>query len=266
MPESEKELEVAETTNVEEVSTNTDNEEVEFTDSTNVGEEVDNTDDSAEESNNDTSSESDNQPEEAKKVQSKEDNAKFAKERREREKHDKEIQEAYKKGRLDSLKGKLNPYTNTVINDEADIEMYEAMYKLESENKDPINDYAEYVANERREQRQRETRDREIQEQAQKDVEEFSKKYPKVNLTELLEDENFSDYIEGKNKPLVVLYEGYQKLQNKFRTDSMNQARNAVANTISTPGSLNNQSVNVVDYNNMSREDFLKEVERVKNG
>ena len=145
--------------------------------------------------------------------------------------------------------------------------MYEAMSKLEAEGKDPINDFAEYIANEKREQQQREQRNREIQEQAEKDVEEFHNKYPKVNLTELLDDESFSDYIDGKNnKPLVTLYENYLKLQNKFRTDSMKQAENAIANTISTPGSLNNQSTNTIDYENMSREEFLKVVEKVKNG
>lgn len=263
MEESVKELDVATPNNVEEESTVEVTDEVEFTDTSNdkdsqvVEQEI----------NESTDIESEfSQPEEAKKVQSKEDNAKFAKQRREKEEHDKEIQDAYRQGKLAAYKGKTNPFTQKPIEDETDIEMYETMCKLESEGKDPIEDYASYIANEKREQKKREQKDQEIQEQARKDVEEFNKKYPKINLSELLKDEIFSDYIEGKNKPLTTLYENYQKLQNKFRTDSMKQAENAIANTISTPGSLNNQSTNVIDYVNMSREDFLKEVEKVKNG
>lgn len=260
MPEqNEKNLEVVEPNNVEEESTNS--EEMEFTDSSNTTEINSNTD-----NNDSTDSETDNQQEVAKKVQSKEDNAKFARERREREKHDNEIKEAYKKGRLEAFKGKLNPFTNTEMKDEEDVEVYEAMMKLDAEGKDPISDFSDYIANERREKRQAEIKDKEMREQAEKDVQEFTEKYPKVNLTELLNDENFSDYIEGKRKPLVTLYENYQKLQNKFRTESMKQAENAIANTISTPGSLNSQSARGVDYANMSKEEFQKVVEKVKNG
>lgn len=262
MEESAKELEVAIPTDVEEGSTNEVTEEVEFTDSSN-----EDSQDVEELSDESTEKELEEKEQvEAKKVQSKEDNAKFAKQRRESEERDKEIKEAYKQGKLSAFKGKTNPYTQTIIKDETDIEMYEAMCKLEAEGKNPIENYFEYVANEKREQIKKEQRNKEIQDQAKQDVEEFNNKYPKINLSELLEDETFKDYIDGKNKPLVTLYENYQKLQNKFRTDSMKQAENTIANAISTPGSLNNQSTNVIDYANMSTEDFLKVVEKVKNG
>ena len=262
MEDSAKNLEVAEPNEVEEVSTVEESEEVEFTDSSNNDGNSNIVDEGTEELKD---NESDSN-EKVKQTQTKEENAKFAKQRREKEERDKEIQDAYKKGRLEALKGKMNPFTNTPIKDEADIEMYEAMCKLEAEGKDAISDYAEYIANEKREKAKRDQRDQEIQEQAKKDVEEFNLKYPKINLTELLEDETFKDYCEGKNKSLVTLYDNFLKLQNKFRTDSMKQAENAIANTISTPGSLNNQSTNTVDYASMSREEFLKVVEQVKNG
>lgn len=267
MEDSVKDLEVAEPNVVEEESTDIDSEDsesYEFTDSSSNEENSNTTEEDVEDENEESNEEEANTK--TKQVQSKEENAKFAKQRREKEIRDKEIQDAYKKGRLEALKGKMNPFTNTPIKDEADIEMYEAMCKLEAEGKDAISDYAEYIANEKRENAKRQQRDLEIQEQAKKDVEEFTSKYPKINLTELLEDETFKDYCEGKNKSLINLYDSYLKLQNKFRTDSMKQAENAIANTISTPGSLNNQSTNTVDYASMSREDFLKEVERIKNG
>lgn len=267
MEDSVKELEVAEPIEVEEVSTNEkDSDEVEFTDSSNNEENSNIVDDGNEESNDTELNSKETSKESVKQAQSKEENAKFAKQRREKEERDKEIQDAYKRGKLEAFKGKMNPFTNTPIKDETDIEMYEAMCKLESEGKDPLSDYAEYVANEKREKIKQDQKEKEIQEQAKKDVEEFTLKYPKINLSELLEDETFKDYIEGKNKSLVTLYDNFLKLQNKFRTDSMKQAENAIANTISTPGSLNNQSTNTVDYASMSREEFLKIVEQVKNG
>lgn len=255
-----KELEVAEPIDVEGESTEIDSDEdVEFTDTSSNDENSGDTEDN-------NNSESNEEKTSTKKEQSKEERANFAQKRREKEEREKAIQEAYKKGRIEAFKGRMNPFTNTIMQDEADIEIYEAMCKLESEGKDPIADYANYTADKRREESRERERQKEIEEKAKKDVEDFVDKYPKVNLSELLEDPIFKDYIEGKSKPLVELYDNFVELKNKFRSESIKQAEQTIANTISTPGSLNNQSSNTIDYASMSREEFLKEVERVKNG
>lgn len=260
--ESEKELEVAEPIEVEEEATdeldetNSSEIEEEFTD-TKVN--TNNQSSDEEESNIDNSSEQ-------KQVQSKDERAKYAQARRTKEKEDKRIQEAYEKGKLEAFKGKMNPFTNQIIEDSKDVEVYENMYKLSQDGKDPIADYAGYIAQKEREKERESARQKEIEEKASKDLEEFTAKYPNVNLNDLFNDENFSDYMEGKNKSITEIYERYTKLKNSFRTESINQAKQTIANSKATPGSLNNISDSDIDYEKMSREDFLKEVERVKNG
>ena len=160
----------------------------------------------------------------------------------------------------------MNPFTNQIIEDSKDVEVYENMYKLSQDGKDPIADYAGYIAQKEREKERESARQKEIEEKASKDLEEFTAKYPNVNLNDLFNDENFSDYMEGKNKSITEIYERYTKLKNSFRTESINQAKQTIANSKATPGSLNNISDSDIDYEKMSREDFLKEVERVKNG
>lgn len=259
--ESEKELDVAEPTEVEEeaADTTTENEE---------GENDVTFDDS------ESNQESENSEEEEKpssKGQSSEDNSKYAAARRKAEeefesKARSREAEAYKRGRLDAYKGKINPYTNTEIKDITDVEVYEDMYKLSEEGKDPLKDYASYAADKRREEARLKQEQQEKETKAQQEIEDFSKKYPDVNISSLFKDEVFKDYADGKNKSLIDVYESFNKLKNSFRNQGIKTAKKTIANSISSPGSLGNSSDNFVDYENMSREEFLKEVEKVKEG
>ena len=90
-------------------------------------------------------------------TQSAEENSKYASIRRKAEEDAKRrIEEAeakaYEKGRLEAYKGKINPYTNKPIVDSSDIEVYEMMYKLEQEGKDPINDLPNALSDRKREE------------------------------------------------------------------------------------------------------------------
>lgn len=256
--ESEKVLEVVEPITeedeVEEVESEETDQEPEFTDTLPIQEEQKDTE------------------EEVKEVGEEKKEASLSKEERSRnaqirrEKEEKIRNEAYKKGKFEAFKGKINPYTNTVIKDEKDAEIYENMYKLSQDGKDPVADYAMYIAEKERQEEEEKRKQEEIQEKASKDIEEFQSKYPQINLTELFEDHMFMDYLEGKTKSLTEIYENFQKMKNSFRTESINQAKATIANSVSTPGSLNGISDNNIDYEKMSTEDFLKEVERIKNG
>lgn len=252
--ESEKELEVADPIETEEEAVIENDEAV-----INEGEDTPEfTDTSAKEE--------DIEEEPVKETQSKEERAKFANIRRQKEAEDKKIEEAYQKGKNEAFIGKTNPFTNTVIKDYKDVEVYENMYKLAQEDKDPVADYASYIAEKERERDQEEKKQRELEEKASKDIEEFVSKYPNIDLNNLFNDSAFNDYMDGKNKSITEIYEGYIKLKNSFRTESINQAKQTIANSQATPGSLNSISDTTVDYEKMSREDFLKEVERIKNG
>lgn len=264
MPEeSEKTLDVAEpvmsdnevldTQGKEEISTK--NEEVDF-DETEVKE--------TNESQEDTLSIVEEKS--AKKIQSPEENSKYAAKRREKENLQFKIDEAYKKGQLDAYKGKINPYTQTEIKDVHDIRVYENMYKLDKEGKNPIEDYASYIADKEREEELNRIKQEELQETARKDIEEFQVEYPDVDLQKLLDDEIFKDYLEGKNKPLKEIYSSYLKMQNQFRNDAINVAKQTIANSNASPGSLSSGAEIKVNYENMSSEEFNKYAQRVIDG
>lgn len=266
--ESEKELNVADSIDVEEEATNEISTEEEFSDT----EEQENVSEEAESSEEDENEESEEDKiTNQENLQTQEQNAKFAKIRREAEKEarlkaKKEVDEAYQKGKLDAYKGKLNPFTQTEIKDLVDIEVYEDMYKISENGGDPLKDYSSYVADKNREEARlaNEKKEREIK--AQQEIDDFSKKYPDVNLNDLFKDEMFKDYAEGKNKSLTETYESFNKLKNSFRNKGIETAKKTIANSISSPGSLNSGSEGGVDYKSMSKEDFKKELEKVKEG
>lgn len=201
-----------------------------------------------------------------KKVQTPEENSRYARERRKKEEMDSKVQEAYRKGRLEAYKGKINPYTNSEIKDETDIKVYENMYALDKAGKDPISDYANYIADKEREAEKERLEKEKIQENARKDIEDFSAKYPNVDIQQLLDDENFTDYMEGKNKSLVEVYESFNKLKNQFRTSAIDVAKQTIANANASPGSLGSGSEMTISYDNMSSEEFNKIVQGVIDG
>lgn len=268
MDESEKTLDVAEPTaevteEVTEVAETPQEEVPEFTDSS---------EESQESSDDNSKEDTDTDSKEESSEQSAEENAKFANIRRKAEEEaQKKIKEAeskaYEKGRLEAYKGKINPYTNKPIVDSSDIEMYETMYKLEQEGKDPINDLPEALTDRRREEQKALAEERERKEKARQEIEDFEKKYPDVNIPELLNDSFFNDYISGKNKSLIDLYEGFNNFKNAFRNSAVNVAKQTIANSQSSPGSLSgNGEEPILDFNTMSSEEFQKYVQKAKDG
>ena len=267
MEDSEKTLDVAEPTMDETEQTETVPEEKTETN------EVEFTDGSNEEPKEDSNNADDTKVEDTKveKQQSKEDNSNFAAIRRKAEadaelKSQSKVKEAYEKGRLEAYIGKINPYTNTEIKDKTDVQVYENMYALEKLGKDPVTDYAGYIANKQREEEKEKEEKDKLQKEAENDIAEFTEKYPDINLNELFENETFKDYIEGKRKPLVTLYENFEKMKNSFRTKGIEIAKKTIANSQATPGSLNNGAEVTSDYSTMSDEEFEKVLYAVKNG
>lgn len=204
-------------------------------------------------------------------AQESDDNAKFAQIRRKAEadanrKLESEKQKAFEEGRLAAYKGKLNPYTEKPITDLADIEIYETMFKLDQEGKDPLNDLPEALANSKREEQKLIQDRKKLEEQTRQELDEFATKYPDINVKELLENPIFNDYIQGKNKPIIELYEGFNRMNTYFRNSAVEVAKQTIANSQATPGKLGGEADQTVDYNSMSSEDFNKYVEKVING
>lgn len=265
MEESEKMLEVAEptdgiveeTTSVAEETTETNSETLEFTDSNN--------EEHTEEVQKEVTETAVGKTETT--VQSKEENSKYAQARRKAEaEFKKKEEEAYKRGKFEAFKGKINPYTQTEIADENDFEVYEEMCEIAKKGGDPVADFIQYTTDKRREEKKALEEKEKINQEAKKDIEEFTEKYPNIDLSELLNDEDFKDYIDGKRKPLVQLYENYKKLENKFRNNGIDIAKKTIANSNATPGSLNGGGEQTIDYANMSDAEFERILTGVKNG
>ena len=268
MEDSEKILEVAEpveevaevTTEVDETPQN----EVELVDGSNNTEIVEKT-------KEEPTTEVEEEPKEEKPNQTAEENANYAQIRRKAEedankKIESERQKAFNEGKLEAFKGKLNPYTNKPITDLTDVEMYEEMYRLEQEGKDPINDLPEAIAAKEREKIKAIQEKKELEVKTKQEIEDFNKKYPDVNLGELLQDSFFNDYIQGKNKPIIELYEGFNNFKNAFRNSAVEVAKQTLANAQATPGSLSSEVETTIDYNSMSSEEFARQVQMVKDG
>lgn len=262
MEDSEKILDVAEpvaevTEEVADVVETPQNDDVEFTDTSN--------------NNQNNSQEEIIEEKEEEKVQTPEENANYAQIRRKAEEDankriETEKQKAYNEGRLAAYKGKVNPYTEKPIVDLTDIEMYEMMYQLENEGKDPIKDLPEEFAKKRREEERVIQEKKELEEKTKKEVEDFNNKYPDVNLNELLKDSLFVDYIQGKNKPITELYDGFNNIKNAFRNSAVNVAKQTIANAQASPGALGSEAEVTVDYSTMSSEEFQRAAQAVIDG
>lgn len=184
----------------------------------------------------------------AKEPQSKERNAEEARKRREAER-----QQELKKARTDAVleaTGGVNPYTGEEMKDADDVEEYLTMKRIEKDGKDPVKDFAGYAKQRERDRRAQEAAREQQEAQVREDIAAFKKAHPDVDTKELLNDEAFSDYADGKigHKPLTEIYDGYQKLIGKTRQTEQEKAAQALANSKASPGSVQNNSTGETDF------------------
>lgn len=165
-------------------------------------------------------------------------NAEQARRRREAERA-RAIEDARREAIIDTLQGK-NPYTGRPMKDADDVAEYLAMREIEKKGGDPVADYSEHLTARAREERlQREQREREDAWFAS-DREAFAEKYPDVKLDDLISDEAFADYADGKvgKKPLAEIYEGYLRQSARYEERARTRAAQAAANREASPGAL----------------------------
>lgn len=212
--------------------------------------------------------------------QSKEENAKYANARRRAEEEaQKKIEqarkEAYEKGleqgKIQSYIGKENPYTGQPIKDDYDVQEYLEMFELDSKGKDPISGYRELQKDKARKEAEEKIKAEEKQKQDnwyQDDTKDFVEKYSAEKLQELTKDADFNLFAEGKigRVPLAQIYDSYQKLINKYEQKSVETAKQIVANNNATPGAIEEQEVQEMDWSNMSKDQFEKYLRKAKDG
>lgn len=187
--------------------------------------------------------------EQTKQVQSKEENAKFAQQRRQQEQQ-KAIEEAVNKERAthEQEKNELirsliktNPYDNTALETAEDVERYLLMKDIDDGGGDPLKDFAkQYQAKERQKQAQAEAQARR-DEKIQTDLAEFHNEYPNVSVNEVLNNKRFRAFYNGKDgeTTLAQAYGDYLALINEIREEEKTKIVSEVAKSKSGVGSLN---------------------------
>lgn len=183
--------------------------------------------------------------EEPKPKQSAEENAEFARRRREQEQAER-IAKAEESARVNAIIEAVgtNPYTHKPIEDADDVAHYLLMKRIEKDGGDPIEDFPQYLKKQAREEaeklKEQETRTL----NAKQDVIEFKTKYPNVDLNELAKDNSFDVFSEGKigNLKLTKIYEQYLEFTNQLNTVKLKAQEEAViskkAKEIASVGSL----------------------------
>lgn len=231
-----------------------------------------------EEETTETSEES--KTEEIKKPQTDEENSKYRQARIKAEKEaEKKIEQARKEayeqglrqGKVQTYIGRQNPYTGKEIKDNYDVEEYLAMYELDSKGQDPIDGYRELQKQKARDEAEKKLKaDEEAKQQKwyQDDATMFVEKYSSEKLQELMKDEDFNLFAEGKigTIPLSDIYDKYQKLIGKYEKKSVETAKQIVANNSATPGAMEEAEPKVVDWKHMSKKEFEIYLQRAKDG
>lgn len=200
-----------------------------------------------EENQNKQDETSKSQGESERKVQSAKVNSYFASKRRENEK------KTYEDGIRETLK--VNPYTGDEMVDDFDLQVYQEMKKLDEKGEDPIKGYARLSAEMRRKIGLEEKEKQEQKTKMDKDLADFKKKYPDVNINEVIKnDEDFKDYATGKwgHYSITSIYEGYVKLTSKYKQTQ----------DISTPTSLGKGEPKKKSISEMTDEEIQKEYEK----
>ena len=191
-------------------------------------------------------------------------NSENARRRREAERQaelDKARKAARNQAIIDALDGK-NPYSGEDIKDSADVEEYLIMKEIKKNGGDPIADYAKHVKTKEREIAAQKAKNDADAEWYRKDRENFAAKHPDINISELIKDEHFNKYANGKvgEMPLSDIYEGYigmvEELRAKAEKNANKKAQQQLANAKASPGSLS--SADTGDSGFYTREQVLK--------
>lgn len=244
------------------------------------------TDEVVEETTNDEDTKVESEQEETevetsedKPKQSQEDNSAARKARIQAQKEaekliEKARKEAYEKGlkegQVKTYIGKTNPYTNQIIKDEVDVQEYLDMYEIDEKGGDPIKDYNEKIKQKTREEIKKQLENEKKQKEKEffdNDVKEFIDKNPKVDINELFKNDKFKKFSKGKlgTQPLNEIYEDFVDIVGEFKNEAIKTAKKIVANNQSTPGAIENQEAQELNWDNMSSEQFQKYVEKAKN-
>lgn len=164
--------------------------------------------------------------------QTKEQNAEFARQRREKELQAK-LDKAKSEARINAIIEIVgtNPYTQEKLENELDVKIYEEMKKYESNGGDPVADQAKIIKSIMIKENQVKKED--SNEKAKSEIAELTQKYPDLDVKGLLDNQKFQLYAEGKlgKKSLKTIYEEFvtfttpaEKIAKEVREEAKKQA------------------------------------------
>ena len=207
--------------------------------------------------------------------QSKEDNAKFAKERHERDIRKAKAAgdaEGYKRARIKSVGGK-NPYTDTPIETDEDFEFYELQDEVKANGGDPNKPYeVEKLRREKAEAARKAAEDSRTEQEKQdakaaQEVKDYlDEGHTQQELQEYWKNPKFSEFAEDLLGvvPLKTIIAKFDKVYPKENPE----AKKAAANKASNPGSASSleDPAPKKKISEMSDEEFKKYMEDVEKG
>lgn len=207
--------------------------------------------------------------------QSKEDNARFAKERHERDIRKAKAAgdaEGYKRARIKSVGGK-NPYTDTPIETDEDFEFYELQDEVKANGGDPNKPYeVEKLRREKAEAARKAAEDSRTEQEKQdakaaQEVKDYlDEGHTQQELQEYWKNPKFSEFAEDLLGviPLKTIIAKFDKVYPKENKT----VKQAAANKASNPGSSSSleDPAPKKDISQMSEKEFKEFMEKVKAG
>lgn len=204
-----------------------------------------------------------------KKKQSQEENARQAQARREKEQKEREekiAKEAYEKGKKEAElnSNKVNPFTDTPIEDEHDLKIYKLQQKIQASGGDPIKDLPKELAKLEREQASKTKQEQEVKdkedEKIKSEIKDFKTEFPNVDLKKVLEDSNFNEFADGKlgKKPLIEVYKSYVSFKQKLGIKDEDEELEKKARGNSTSPSSTTKPKIGKSFLDMTDEEFLE--------
>ena len=165
-------------------------------------------------------------------------NSEYAERRREAERQ-KAIKDAEVKATIRALGG-VNPFTEEEMKDADDVEEFLAMQEIKQSGGDPVADYMKHMKNRKKEQAAEAARAEQVTARMNTELEDMRTSYPDVNIDDLIKDEAFNSYADGKvgRVPLKQIYEGFIRFSSDLEKKANDRAAQMVANAKASPGAL----------------------------
>lgn len=140
--------------------------------------------------------------------------------------------------------GGRNRFTGKEIKDEEDLAEFELMLEMDEKGLDPVDDYADYIKEKKRAERQAESQrnqqEMEAEQKSQEDINQFCEKYDKETAQKLFQNKDFLKFSEGLLGlvPLTVIYEKFVETQASTETQAERLAMEKEARRKSSTGGL----------------------------